>query len=134
MGSLHCNSKDHGVQTGTTLNMNTRAQCVLVLCMLMLGVSLAGPLQHKSTQYLLFKRLLNQMKGKQIATREATLISRSVTCPGGVMQCPDRNSCCGLPDGSGYQCCPLPDAVCCEDGVRCCPNGYQCGAGGECFQ
>ncbi|GBL99842.1 hypothetical protein AVEN_162844-1 [Araneus ventricosus] len=35
----------------------------------------------------------------------------SVICPGGQYQCPDRNTCCKLPN-RGYSCCPLVRASC----------------------
>ena len=49
----------------------------------------------------------------------------SITCPGGKLVCSDSSTCCKTGTG-GYGCCPLPDAVCCSDGVHCCPNGYRC--------
>ena len=45
----------------------------------------------------------------------------SIKCDDGTT-CPNGHTCCEIPDGS-YACCPLPDAVCCSDGVHCCPNG-----------
>ncbi|KAJ7353893.1 hypothetical protein OS493_031600 [Desmophyllum pertusum] len=51
--------------------------------------------------------------------------SVNVVCPDGQSQCPDGNTCCKLSSGQ-YGCCPLPNAVCCSDGVHCCPNGYTC--------
>ncbi|XP_070566957.1 multiple epidermal growth factor-like domains protein 6 [Ptychodera flava] len=48
----------------------------------------------------------------------------SVICSDG-SQCPDGNTCCKLSTGQ-YGCCPLPSAVCCQDGLHCCPNGYKC--------
>ena len=49
----------------------------------------------------------------------------SITCPGGKLVCSDSSTCCKTGTG-GYGCCPLPNAVCCSDGVHCCPNGYGC--------
>ncbi|PFX18475.1 Granulin, partial [Stylophora pistillata] len=48
-----------------------------------------------------------------------------VICPGGKSECPDGNTCCKLSTG-GWGCCPLPEAVCCSDGVHCCPSGTTC--------
>ncbi|TRY87806.1 hypothetical protein DNTS_015711 [Danionella cerebrum] len=46
--------------------------------------------------------------------------------------CPDKNTCCKTKDG-GWACCPLPEAVCCEDSVHCCPHGKTCDvANGTC--
>ncbi|XP_064421501.1 progranulin [Latimeria chalumnae] len=47
-----------------------------------------------------------------------------VTCDSHT-RCPDRNTCCKLLTGK-WACCPLPNAVCCEDHTHCCPQGYQC--------
>ncbi|KAM4622432.1 progranulin isoform 3-T6 [Discoglossus pictus] len=44
--------------------------------------------------------------------------------------CPDDNTCCRLESGE-WGCCPLPQAVCCDDHEHCCPSGYQC-SGGQC--
>ena len=45
----------------------------------------------------------------------------SVTCDDG-SSCPSGTTCCKLATG-GYGCCPFPEAVCCDDGQHCCPNG-----------
>ncbi|CAB4023647.1 Hypothetical predicted protein, partial [Paramuricea clavata] len=42
--------------------------------------------------------------------------------------CPDGNTCCRLASGQ-WGCCPFPSAVCCSDGVHCCPHGYTCTSG-----
>ena len=39
--------------------------------------------------------------------------------------CPKDTTCCKMFDGS-YGCCPLPNAVCCEDQIHCCPEGSKC--------
>jgi len=39
--------------------------------------------------------------------------------------CPGSQTCCLAGRGSG--CCPYADAICCGDGLHCCPNGYVCG-------
>ncbi|KAM4531106.1 granulin a [Odontesthes bonariensis] len=39
--------------------------------------------------------------------------------------CPDGTSCCKTKEG-GWACCPLPEAVCCEDFTHCCPKGKTC--------
>lgn len=46
-----------------------------------------------------------------------------VPCPDG-KNCPDDNTCC--PKESGYGCCPKLNAVCCDDKIHCCPDGYTC--------
>uniref|UniRef100_A0A3P8Y7L9 Granulins domain-containing protein n=1 Tax=Esox lucius TaxID=8010 RepID=A0A3P8Y7L9_ESOLU len=39
--------------------------------------------------------------------------------------CSDGTTCCRLASGS-WGCCPSPHAVCCKDGLHCCPYGYRC--------
>ncbi|XP_076826456.1 granulin b isoform X2 [Brachyhypopomus gauderio] len=39
--------------------------------------------------------------------------------------CPDAATCCKMASG-GWGCCPLPQAVCCEDHLHCCPNNTVC--------
>ncbi|XP_053474226.1 granulin a [Ictalurus furcatus] len=39
--------------------------------------------------------------------------------------CADGTTCCKTQEG-GWSCCPLPQAVCCEDFIHCCPNGKKC--------
>uniref|UniRef100_A0A3Q3LAT3 Granulins domain-containing protein n=1 Tax=Labrus bergylta TaxID=56723 RepID=A0A3Q3LAT3_9LABR len=46
--------------------------------------------------------------------------------------CPDGSTCCKTKEG-GWACCPLPEAVCCEDFIHCCPKGKKCNvAAGTC--
>ncbi|XP_024060801.1 progranulin isoform X2 [Terrapene carolina triunguis] len=47
--------------------------------------------------------------------------------------CPDGNTCCRLSTGA-WGCCPLVEAVCCQDHLHCCPKGYTCDPAGECQQ
>ncbi|GFT96796.1 progranulin [Nephila pilipes] len=46
-------------------------------------------------------------------------------CPGGSKSCPDNATCCQLPNQS-YGCCPLLNAVCCDDHIHCCPMNTKC--------
>ncbi|KAM8837447.1 granulin b isoform 1-T2 [Spinachia spinachia] len=39
--------------------------------------------------------------------------------------CPGKSTCCRT-GGGGWACCPLPEAVCCEDHLHCCPHGTVC--------
>ncbi|XP_038562642.1 granulin a [Micropterus salmoides] len=39
--------------------------------------------------------------------------------------CPDGTTCCKTQEG-GWACCPLVEAVCCEDFIHCCPKGKKC--------
>ncbi|XP_072926768.1 granulin b isoform X2 [Hemitrygon akajei] len=48
--------------------------------------------------------------------------------------CPENNTCCVLATGD-YGCCPLPNAVCCDDHEHCCPHGWNCTPDtGRCYQ
>ncbi len=51
-----------------------------------------------------------------------------VMCPDGKSLCASSYTCCLMPSGS-YGCCPLPNAVCCNDRVHCCPTNYKCDLG-----
>ncbi|XP_042199102.1 progranulin isoform X3 [Callorhinchus milii] len=42
-----------------------------------------------------------------------------------IASCPSGTTCCRKPSGY-WGCCPMPEAVCCEDHIHCCPNGYTC--------
>ncbi|CAN7997268.1 unnamed protein product [Ixodes hexagonus] len=48
-----------------------------------------------------------------------------VVCPDGKFRCPEGYTCCKAPNGS-WSCCPLKDAVCCDDHIHCCPEGSVC--------
>ncbi|VDK70371.1 unnamed protein product [Litomosoides sigmodontis] len=47
------------------------------------------------------------------------------TCPGSKSMCPDTATCC-LIGASVYGCCPMIDAVCCDDRTHCCPANTKC--------
>lgn len=49
---------------------------------------------------------------------ENSKCDRSTSCPG-------KSTCCRSKSG-GWACCPLPQAVCCEDFIHCCPHGSVC--------
>ena len=42
-----------------------------------------------------------------------------------ISSCPDGYTCCKLESG-GFGCCPYKEAVCCSDGLHCCPHGTTC--------
>jgi hypothetical protein len=48
-----------------------------------------------------------------------------VQCADKEFTCPDRQTCCKL-TGDGFGCCPMPNAVCCNDNVHCCAHGTTC--------
>ena len=58
---------------------------------------------------------------------------RGINCPDGRSSRPSGDTCCLL-SSNGYGCCPLTNAVCCNDGVHCCPEGYSRGSGGDCYK
>nr|XP_046232541.1 granulin b isoform X2 [Scatophagus argus] len=40
--------------------------------------------------------------------------------------CPKDTTCCFMHRTHRWGCCPLPEAVCCQDGDHCCPGGHSC--------
>uniref|UniRef100_A0A8C6SQE1 Granulin b n=1 Tax=Neogobius melanostomus TaxID=47308 RepID=A0A8C6SQE1_9GOBI len=52
-----------------------------------------------------------------------TQCDKSKTCPG-------KETCCKTPTGA-WGCCPLPEAVCCDDHIHCCPHGTVCNLAAE---
>ena len=62
-------------------------------------------------------------KIRAIQKKKETFSSKvNAACPGGSSECPDQTTCCQLSSGD-WGCCPLPNAVCCEDHLHCCPEG-----------
>lgn len=62
-----------------------------------------------------------------LVTKMPTIVkgeASDVQCDGTV-KCESGMTCCRNTSGQ-WDCCPLPQAVCCEDKVHCCPNGYTC--------
>uniref|UniRef100_A0A915LBJ3 Granulins domain-containing protein n=1 Tax=Romanomermis culicivorax TaxID=13658 RepID=A0A915LBJ3_ROMCU len=49
----------------------------------------------------------------------------SIICDDQKSKCPDEATCCKLSSGN-WGCCPMPQAVCCSDGVHCCPENTIC--------
>uniref|UniRef100_A0A673HB42 Granulins-like n=1 Tax=Sinocyclocheilus rhinocerous TaxID=307959 RepID=A0A673HB42_9TELE len=72
--------------------------------------------------------------GKQMTTLPGALpksMSSDVPC-NDTVACPDGTTCCKTKEG-GWACCPLPEAVCCDDFIHCCPHGKKCNvAAGTC--
>jgi hypothetical protein len=54
-----------------------------------------------------------------------TSSNKDVECSDGKSKCPSGTTCCAL-DGGLFGCCPIPNAVCCEDHLHCCPQGTHC--------
>lgn len=51
--------------------------------------------------------------------------AESSQCPGSKASCPMASTCCQIGEGI-FGCCPIQNAVCCEDSKHCCPRGYSC--------
>ena len=50
---------------------------------------------------------------------------QDTTCPDQQTYCQGDTTCCKLSNGE-YGCCPMPNAVCCDDHDSCCPENTQC--------
>ncbi|XP_005394589.1 PREDICTED: granulins isoform X1 [Chinchilla lanigera] len=69
-------------------------------------------------------KCLSQDKATALLTKLPAWTVRDVECDQEV-SCPDGHTCCRLQSGA-WGCCPFPKAVCCEDHVHCCPEGFTC--------
>ncbi|KAM9296271.1 progranulin [Gastrophryne carolinensis] len=49
----------------------------------------------------------------------------AIICPDGTSECPSDATCCQMSD-QRWGCCPLQQAVCCQDHVHCCPQNTAC--------
>ncbi|KTF87801.1 hypothetical protein cypCar_00006963 [Cyprinus carpio] len=63
--------------------------------------------------------------GKQMTTLLGALPKTSDVPCNDTAACPDGSTCCKTKEGE-WACCPLPQAVCCEDFIHCCPHGKKC--------
>lgn len=85
---------------------------------------------HGKTCDLLTRACVNSLGSVPWMTKfppkvlEAEEDAANVTCDAS-HSCPDGTTCCTTSTGD-WQCCPFPQAVCCDDHVHCCPNGYTC--------
>ncbi|KAM9424628.1 granulin b isoform 2-T2 [Pholidichthys leucotaenia] len=59
-----------------------------------------------------------------LKTPALTLEEQDVKCDKRT-KCPMGSTCCKRDSGQ-WACCPLPQAVCCNDHEHCCPKGYRC--------
>ena len=93
----------------------------------------AGELTINYMEMLLFfpQALSHAAKDSKLPVKN--LWKRNVVCPDDHSECPCGDTCCQLSSGS-YGFCPVPNAVCCSNGVNCCPNGYSCGEDGFCLK
>ncbi|XP_073696999.1 granulin a isoform X2 [Garra rufa] len=68
---------------------------------------------------------------QNLAVTQVSSLHSNVSCDD-TKSCPDDNTCCKTQEG-GWACCPLPQAVCCDDFIHCCPQGTTCNvAAGSC--
>ncbi|GFS07040.1 granulins-like [Elysia marginata] len=70
-------------------------------------------------------------KGEHVLTFFKKQPSKPVTAAVGDIMCPDQSTCpsestCCEDEEGHYECCPLPEAVCCSDKLHCCPTGFIC--------
>ncbi|XP_073799714.1 granulin a isoform X12 [Danio rerio] len=71
------------------------------------------------------------IRKQKVAVTKVSPVSSDVAC-NDTVACPDGSTCCKDKDGD-WGCCPLPEAVCCEDFIHCCPHGKKCNvAAGSC--
>ncbi|KAM3598452.1 uncharacterized protein V6R79_018164 [Siganus canaliculatus] len=68
-------------------------------------------------------------KEKTTVSSVAKAAAGNVSCDG-TASCPDGTTCCKNESGD-WACCPLPEAVCCEDHIHCCPHGTTCNLASE---
>ncbi|XP_056309545.1 granulin a isoform X2 [Danio aesculapii] len=72
---------------------------------------------------------VHPIRKQKVAATKASSVSTDVPC-NDTTACPDETTCCKTKDG-GWACCPLPEAVCCEDFTHCCPHGKKCNIAAE---
>ncbi|CAD5207406.1 unnamed protein product [Bursaphelenchus okinawaensis] len=75
----------------------------------------------KTTLFLLFLNFVSSSKFQNFVKSPKD----DVKCSDGKSVCPSETTCCDLGEGA-FGCCPVPDAVCCEDKLHCCPSGMVC--------
>ncbi|KAG7492363.1 hypothetical protein MATL_G00013380 [Megalops atlanticus] len=76
-----------------------------------------------STPWLEKVSPVSQLPDKQTSAEQPGG-TKNVTCDAS-HACPDGSTCCKSADEQ-WACCPLPQAVCCEDHLHCCPQGTTC--------
>ncbi|XP_049716859.1 progranulin [Elephas maximus indicus] len=73
---------------------------------------------------LIQSRCLSKENATDLLTKVLAHTVQEVKCDLEV-SCPDGYTCCRLSTGA-WGCCPFTQAVCCEDHVHCCPEGFRC--------
>uniref|UniRef100_A0A3B1JDH6 Granulin a n=1 Tax=Astyanax mexicanus TaxID=7994 RepID=A0A3B1JDH6_ASTMX len=87
----------------------------------------AGTCEDPSGSVPWMKKLPSQpIKGKKLPETKYNVPCNDTAA------CPDETTCCKDSEGE-WKCCPLPQAVCCDDFIHCCPHGKKCNlAAGTC--
>lgn len=70
-------------------------------------------------------KCVSTVRGSTPLLEKFPAIRKVVICPDKESICPDNTTCCKLSNGT-YGCCPMPNAVCCDDHIHCCPEGTTC--------
>ncbi|KAM5272781.1 progranulin [Ctenodactylus gundi] len=73
---------------------------------------------------LIQSKCLSKENATDLLTKLPAHTVQEVKCDMEV-SCPDGYTCCRLQTGA-WGCCPFTQAVCCEDHLHCCPEGYKC--------
>lgn len=69
--------------------------------------------------------------------KKYNMISKKVTSSNGICprntinRCHEDHTCCII-NGGNHGCCPIINAVCCNDGTHCCPKGSVCSSNSTC--
>uniref|UniRef100_A0A8C2C0V8 Granulin a n=1 Tax=Cyprinus carpio TaxID=7962 RepID=A0A8C2C0V8_CYPCA len=92
----------------------------------------AGSCDETSGSQPWFEKLpVKLISGHNVAVTQVSSVHSDVPCDDTVA-CADGTTCCKTQEG-GWACCPLPQAVCCDDFIHCCPHGTTCNvAAGSC--
>ena len=69
---------------------------------------------HPFTKLVVSKIKNNRMKLESVAD----VPDESVECADTIHFCPDKFTCCPTLDKSNFGCCPIDNAVCCDDGIN----------------
>uniref|UniRef100_U3KM88 Progranulin n=1 Tax=Oryctolagus cuniculus TaxID=9986 RepID=U3KM88_RABIT len=73
---------------------------------------------------LVQSKCLSKENATELLTKLPARTVQDVKCDQEV-SCPDGYTCCRLASGA-WGCCPFTQAVCCEDHIHCCPEGFKC--------
>lgn len=100
-----------------------------ILFVTLIFITVIGASASTDLEYRRWAGLQKQFNSKtSVIKPAASEVSQYVTCGASdtfIYVCASGNTCCPLPSG-GYACCPHVNAVCCGDGVHCCPAQHIC--------